>query len=237
MRRRGEPDVPAWSARALVWLSICGSIPSPAAAQGAGEPTCIALLVEEARAARFEWLGWIGAGRGAHRAERDRRRRTFTAGGEGSFGLARFPTGYGGAFLLRAGPWAGGSTAFEGGGSLEGGLHLSFGQESHAQWGTYTLRAGVGHGDDLATNREHFVVTVTGGVHSFLGRYSERGACDSAARPARHGQGRVLRLFATYRRTFDTGDTVEQWMFGLEISPRFFDAPISWLRLAGGAPR
>lgn len=238
--------------RAVIVAALVLSAPGPARAEPAPAPrpgdeavtgaeppmeACIALLMLDATPAVAEGVLWATLGGGlVQRDDGWEDTPLFGVGAEVALALARLSDGrhYGGAFLLRWGTWLAGFNAGEGG-LFEGGLHLSFGQASHAQWGTFTLRAGAGYGDGLGPAAGHLSLTLTGGVHSFLGRYSERGACDSKPKPAPFGMGNVARLFATARVSLD-GSHIVQWTFGLELSPGYLAPPYSALRWAGGRP-
>jgi hypothetical protein len=223
--------------RLIALLLLCLLLlPSMAWARG-GKEVCIALLLRDATPAVAEWTAWL-APAVAHRRVGGEGETGFNLsfGAEGSFGLAELSSNrrYGGAFTLRSGPWLGASTSFDG--MLgEGGLHLAFGQRSHAQWGSFTVRAGAGYGNDLGRAASHAVVMVTGGVHSFLGRYTERGACERPAPAQGPGWGSVLRLFGTDRTTLDS-PRIHQWVFGLELTPSYFLPPYSLPRWGGAPP-
>jgi hypothetical protein len=223
---------------ALAALLASSTALAQTARRPGGEDTCILLLIQEAHPARAEWSAWIGGGGGFSegRGAQGEGVGALTAGGEVTYPFGQLSDGrhYGGAFLLRAGAWAGFSTTFSGG-LGEGGLLLSFGQASHAQWGTYSLRAGVGYGDDLGAEGLHAVVTLTGGVMSVLGRYSERGACDSPARPRRDAWASSIRLFGTVRAAL-IGEPLTQWIFGIELTPSYLFPPYSLYRWGGGPP-
>jgi hypothetical protein len=206
------------------------------------EGVCIAVLVREAVPARAEWTWWLSGGGGKDVSDsRSRGRAELGAGSELGFGLLRyrgFPSGaYGrqnGDAELRGGPWAAAGTDFHGP-IVEGGVKLHLGAVYHASWGTFDLRLGGGYGVFDDQGSPHVTTTFAYGVRSFLGRYTERGACDPRPVPRAHGYGSVLRPFVTVRRPLET-DQLYQLIVGLELTPSFFFPPLSWFRLGGGPP-
>ncbi len=189
--------------------------------------TGVLAIAADARA--FEWTPWMAHGvTGVARVDGDAVAASLGAGIEGSFHLADLTDRqrYGGAFDLRWGPWIATQTDLTDV-LAECGLLLLFGQERHAQWGSYTVRAGMGVGF-APTEVPHVAITVTGCVHSFLHRGRPLGQVRD------EGYGSVLRLFATARRSVGADRTMG-WTFGLEVTPSFFLPPYD-LPKWGGAP-
>lgn len=197
---------------------------------------CIALLLIDAIPANLEWTYWVTGGGGLDSTGSKDRFGVLGAGMESTTGL--FQVGgshrYGGAFEFRGGPWWNFVSDFQGMRG-EGGYVLSFGQTSHAQWGTYSVRVGGGLGDDRLGLSPHFVVTLTGGIRAAMERYSERGACDPKPSPKPLSRADTFRLFATARSTLAEG-APWQFTFGVEFSPTFFLPPYSLGKWIGARP-
>lgn len=196
---------------------------------------CIALLLLDAIPANLEWTYWVTGGGGFDTERKKERFGVLGFGMESTTGL--FEVGkrqYGGPYEFRGGPWWNLVSDF-GGMRAEGGYLLSFGQIQHAQWGTYSVRFGGGMGEDRMGLSPHFVVTATGGIRSALGRYHERGACDSKAAPKPIDRADTFRLFATARSTL-ANDAPWQFTFGVEFSPSFFLPPYSLGKWIGSRP-
>lgn len=197
---------------------------------------CIALLLRDSTPADLEWSYWI-AGGGGYRFGDDGKTSlgVLGVGTEATAQVATFsPNRYGGAFEFRTGPWWGVVSDFSGM-RAEGGMLLSFGQVSHAQWGTYALRLGGGMGDDGLGLSPHVVATVTGGIRYAGARYTERGACDPKPTPKEVSFVSNVRLFATARATIEA-DRPWQLTFGLELDPTFFLPPYSLGKWIGAPP-
>lgn len=197
---------------------------------------CPAILLIDAVPANLEWTYWVTGGGGLDSTGSKERFGVLGAGIEATVGMgtAGAKYQYGGPFEFRGGPWWNINSDFSGM-RVEGGYVLSFGQISHAQWGTYTVRVGGGTGDDRIGLSPHFVVTLTGGIRSALGRYSERGACDPLPQSKVAVLADTFRLFATARSTLADG-APWQFTFGVEFSPTFFLPPYSLGKWIGARP-
>lgn len=197
---------------------------------------CIALLLIDAIPANLEWTYWVTAGGGLDSTGSKERFGVLGAGIEVTSNVAVVGTRpqYGGAYEFRGGPWWNIVSDFHGM-RAEGGYVLSFGQISHAQWGTYAVRIGGGLGDDRLGLSPHFVVTLTGGIRAASERFHERGACDPKASPAALGRADTFRLFATARSTL-AESAPWQFTFGVEFSPSFFLPPYSLGKWIGAHP-
>ncbi len=207
---------------------------SPALAQGQ-ERTCADIALQFARPAVAEWTYWLGAGGGwdalghlNERAVADLR-----LGGGVDFSIAHIgpERQYGGPVEVRLGPWVQAATHLDDV-VLEGGAMLDVGQTSHARWGTFGLRVGVGsQGLDARGFRLAGSVTLTYGVRWAPERYSMGGGCVEAdgvreedpGRPTQdHGFVSGIRLFGTARVD---ADEVYSLVFGVEFEPTFFFPP------------
>lgn len=198
---------------------------------------CVALLLIDATPANLEWSYWITAGGGLDTTGSGKRFGVLGAGFESTTQIgtvSKEKYQYGGAYEFRGGPWWSLSSDFAGM-RAEGGYTLSFGQVSHAQWGTYAVRVGGGIGEDRLGLSPHFVVTLTGGIRSAFERYSERGACDPKPAPKAIAMADQFRLFATARNTLAEG-APWQFTFGVEFSPTFFLPPYSLGKWIGARP-
>jgi len=198
---------------------------------------CIALLLTDAIPANLEWSYWITAGGGLDTTGSGKRFGVLGAGFESTTEIgtvSKEKYQYGGPYEFRAGPWWNFVSDFQGM-RAEGGYTLSFGQVSHAQWGTYAVRVGGGIGEDRLGLSPHFVVTLTGGIRAAMERYSERGACDPKPSPKGIAMADHFRLFATARSTLAEG-APWQFTFGVEFSPTFFLPPYSLGKWLGAKP-
>jgi hypothetical protein len=180
--------------------------------------------------AELECTAWLGAGGGSRLVGHQ----LFSfgqvsAGVEGTAQIATFgPTQeYGGAYELRVGPWAAVGLASPEA-LAEAGFELTFTQLLHAPFGTFDVRAGAGAGSLESPWGPHFVVTATGGVRSFPGRYR----ASLGGKPTVLAFGSVLRLFLTTRAR---PGSASPWEIsaGIELEPTFLAPPYSWQRLAG----
>ena len=228
-RMAGSDKLELFVALSLSTLALLAPTNAMAQEVTVREPVvgCIALLLRDSVPANFEWAYWASGGGGFHTTDSSRGFGVLGVGTEGTTGL--FEVGakhrYGGPFEFRGGPWWSLVSDFRGA-RAEGGYVISFGQVSHAQWGTYTLRMGGGLGEDGLGLSQHFVATLTGGVRYAGQRYSERGACDPKPRPKSIAMVDQFRLFATARSTLKDG-APWQFTFGVEFSPTFFLPPYS----------
>jgi hypothetical protein len=197
---------------------------------------CPAVLLIDVLPANLEWTYWITGGGGLDSTGSKERFGVVGAGLETTTGLFNVGTRYqyGGAYEFRGGPWWNVVSDF-GGMRAEGGFMLSFGQVSHAQWGTYAVRVGGGLGDDRLGLSPHFVVTLTGGIRAAMARYHERGACDPKPAPRAMAMADTFRLFASARSTLAEG-APWQFTFGVEFSPTFFLPPYSLGKWIGARP-
>ncbi len=197
---------------------------------------CPAILLIDTIPANLEWTYWVTGGGGFDTERTKERFGVLGLGMEST--TAFFEAGdkyqYGGPYEFRGGPWWNLVSDLNGM-RAEGGFLLSFGQIRHAQWGTYTVRVGGGMGDDRMGLSPHFVVTLTGGIRSALGRYHERGACDPKPGPKAIDRADTFRLFATTRSTL-ANDAPWQFTFGVEFSPSFFLPPYSLGKWIGSNP-
>ncbi|MBL8956194.1 MAG: hypothetical protein JNK82_35810 [Myxococcaceae bacterium] len=218
-------------------IALLASAATPEQQERDERGACIMILITDTNPARAEWTWWLGAGGGLRDFRTAASRAVFAArlGAGVSFGLATLPDpGYGGPYELRWGPWLGAETQLDG--ALgEGGLEVSFGQEHHARWGTYSVRLGGGYGFDAGGPSPHLSITATGGVRSVPARYTERGACDPPAMPLTHAFASGVRIFATLRVPF-AGARGIAFVAGLEFEPSFFLPPYSLSRWLGSAP-
>ncbi|NUP06826.1 MAG: hypothetical protein HOW73_12310 [Polyangiaceae bacterium] len=184
-----------------------------------------------------EWTYWLGAGGGYRKAYSgptalDGRIGVFSVGAEFTVRLGTLanPSGYGGSYEWRLGPWTQTclGSAF---GLQEAGLILTFTQVDHAQWGTFDVRAGGGYGVVDGIAMPHLTLTASGGVRSFWGRYGNRRDLLKML-PA---FGSVMRLYGTTRLRPELSSPWEV-TFGLEVEPTFLLPPYSWGRLGGAHP-
>jgi hypothetical protein len=129
---------------------------------------------------------------------------------------------YGGRYELRMGAWAAYDPLWEPGGVGEGGVLLLFTQTKHAQWGTFGVRVGAGHGGDHVS---HLVITLLGGVRYVPDRSEQR-------EPGRFATATGARIIASFRRTFGREDD-GALIVGIELEPRFFLPPYSLFKLGG----
>ncbi len=232
--KRRYASIVTLGSSALVFLA-----PTIAAADGPyrdEETVCIAVLLLDATPANLEWSYWLTGGGGLNVGAPSNRFGVIGGGVEATTQLTEIGTGrrYGGAFELRGGPWWGITSDLQGA-RAEGGYVFSVGQVAHAQWGTYAVRIGGGLGDDSLGLSPHFVATITGGIRSVPGRYTERGACDVPPKPKESALAENVRLFATARTTF--ADAAPwQLTFGIELSPTFFLPPYSLRKWIGSRP-
>lgn len=197
---------------------------------------CIDLLLLDAIPANLEWTYWVTGGGGFHSDRTNERFGVLGFGMESTSSI--FETSrkyqYGGPYEFRGGSWWN-MTSDMSGMRAEGGFLFSFGQVNHAQWGTYAVRVGGGMGDDRLGLSPHFVLTLTGGIRSALGRYHERGACDPEPAPKAIDRADTFRLFATTRSTL-AKDAPWQFTFGVEFSPSFFLPPYGLGKWIGARP-
>lgn len=230
-------------ARVVLVLLVALVAPSPARAQ---EAACADVGLSFARPALAEWSDWIGVGGGIARIGQPDHSAVFAlrVGGGVDFSIARIGSEqrYGGPVEVRSGPWLGAETTFRTS-TLEGGLMLDFGQTAHARWGTFALR--VGGGVQLQDERwaPAGSVTLSWGVRSVLGRYSDGGGCVRAngrteivepGVPRRsHAHASGIRIFGTGRLD---GDGHAMLVFGVEIEPTFVLPPYSGGRFIGTRP-
>ena len=208
-------------------------VPQPARAQ-AREGICADVSLLMAKPAVAEWTYWLGAGGGwgalggvSERAIADLR-----IGGGVDFSIARegSESHYGGPAEVRLGPWIQAATSIDDV-VLEGGAMLDVGQTSHAQWGTFGLRVGIGTRGDAAGFRVAGSLTLTYGVRYAPERYSSGGGCveadglrvvDPGEAMQDHGFVTGIRLFGTARVD---ADNVYSLVFGVEFEPTFFFPP------------
>jgi hypothetical protein len=217
-------------------LTVGLLVGAPVAAQ---EGICADVGLDFAKPAKVEWTDWIGAAGGSD-------------GGTGVFALraglaADFEAGqfghprYGGPQELRIGPWFDAETTFRAG-VLEGGMSMDLGQTEHDPWGDLALRFGGGATNVSGAWTPSASVTLTWGVRSVLGRYSEGGGCvtnhgvdvtDEGAPQRTFAHASGVRLFFT-ARSDDAGRAT--FLVGLELEPTFVLPPYSSGRLMGGRP-
>lgn len=172
-----------------------------------------------------EWAWWLSAG-GGTLEHPGTSRAAFSLGAAAElsiqFARSRDNEQYGGAWEWRFGPWVAANSLMNG--ILgEGGVHVSFGQTQHAQWGTPSLRLGGGYGVADSVGAPHLTATLAYGTHFTPSR--TRG--DEGL-----GNTQVLRAFGTFR--IDPRESHDwQLIFGLEFDPRVFFPPYSWQRVGG----
>ncbi len=222
-------------------FTACLAVSQLASAQeiqlsGPLEGACVAILKRDATPAILEGTHYLSVAYDAQHPDGTQRLQVGT-GAELTLPAVNFGPRYhyGGPFEFRLGPWGHVGSRLPGS-FVEGGIVTTFGQQSHAQWGTFGLRAGVGYGDLIADDTSHLTITLTGGIHQFTERYSSRGVCDPVPEPATFAYGSILRLFATGRRALDDRGDGWQLTFGLELSPTFFLPPHAGPKWIGAPP-
>jgi hypothetical protein len=181
----------------------------------------VADRVAQADPAPVEWTFWLGPGAGIASQPQDGNESVygFRIGAGVDFELAQFanPLRYGGKFEIRWGPWLIAETRSDTH-YVHGGLAIDFGQTRHAQFGTFTLRAGGGidiDGDPLAS------LTFLGGVRYVPDRrHSNR-------KVARASGGRVFGMITS------DGNGGRSLLFGIEFEPTWVLPPYSIYKLGG----
>lgn len=224
--------------RALVLfaLTLAIGLAAPTTVQAQEDTICADVALQFARPAVAEWTYWLGAGGGwgalgslSERAVADLR-----LGGGVDFSIAREGSDrhYGGPMEVRLGPWVQAATHIDDV-ILEGGAMLDVGQTSHASWGTFGMRVGVGaQGLDARGFRLAGSLTLTWGVRWAPERYSTGGACvrrdgslygiGGGTETQDHGFVSGIRLFGTARVD---ADEVYSLVFGVEFEPTYFFPP------------
>lgn len=231
--------------RTSALLLAAAAFATPAFAHAQEETICAGVSLQFARPAIAEWTYWLGAGGGwgalgslSERAVADLR-----LGGGVDFSLTREGRGddsaregaeyqYGGPVEVRLGPWVQAATHIDDV-ILEGGAMFDVGQTSHASWGTFGMRVGVGaQGLDARGFRVAGSLTLTWGIRYARERYSDGGACvqhdgsrtiEGRGTPTQdHGFVTGIRLFGTARVD---ADEVYSLVFGVEFEPTFFFPP------------
>ncbi len=145
----------------------------------------------------------------------------FDIGGEMTFELTTFGSG---PWEFRYGPFI--NTAMgEGLVAVEGGAKLLFTETTHAQFGTFDLRVGGGHGLIYGLSASHIAITASGGIRWFQNRYQMQ-----TDRPFAFGS--VVRVFLTARIRPEVVYPLDV-CFGLELEPTFLLPPHSVLKWIG----
>jgi hypothetical protein len=145
----------------------------------------------------------------------------FDFGGEMTFELTTFGSG---PWEFRYGPFIN-SAMGEGLVAVEGGAKLLFTETTHAQFGTFDLRVGGGHGLIYGLSASHIAITASGGIRWFQNRYQTQ--------PARNfAFGSVVRFMLTARIRPDVIYPLDV-CFGLELEPSFLLPPHSVLKWIG----
>ena len=109
--------------------------------------------------------------------------------------------------------------------AVEGGAKLLFTETTHAQFGTFDLRVGGGHGLIYGLSASHIAITASGGIRWFQNRYQMQ-----TDRPFAFGS--VVRVFLTARIRPEVVYPLDV-CFGLELEPTFLLPPHSVLKWIG----